>query len=448
MDMEFNNQLVQTQKTVITQKLIEYLEILQMPGLDLTQHIEEMLKENPLLECDDSENYLEGLLENKKERNNERFERLNPEDSPDGDDFLSYAKTTVNLRDFLKLQLLELKIHPLHKKIAGFLIENIDADGYLREDTNDLARVLKVSPRLVKYCIKILQNLEPAGICARDLKECLLLQLKRKKLLNGNVIRIMVHYFDMLANRSFSRISRETGIEREEVEQVYHRIKSLDPKPGCAFRQNEWDQYILPDLILREVDSKYIVLFNDESIPSIRINNDYVNLLKNSGPDRELKDYVKKNLSGAVMLVKAIEQRKKTILDIADYIVAFQEDFFRKGFEHLKPLTMKMAADRLGIHASTVSRAINGKYMQTPRGIHPLKFFFSSTLEAECESKMSAVSVKDMIKRIVSEEDKKNPLSDEQIKGKLESRGIKVARRTIAKYREELSILPAAMRKS
>lgn len=447
MDMELNNQLVQIQTTVITQKLIEYFEILQMPCLELAQHIQEMSKGNPLIEYDASENYLEGLLEIKKKNCGERFESISLEDHPDGDEFLSYARTGITLRDYLKLQLLELKIRPLHKKITEFLIENIDTDGYLREEINELACMLKVSAKLVKRCLKILQDMEPAGVCARDLKECLLLQLKRKKLLSRNVICIIVHYFDMLANRSFSRISRETGIEKEQVEYIYYLVKSLNPKPGAAFQKNEWDQYIIPDIILREDNGKYILLFNDESIPSVRINNYYVDLLKNSESNRELKKYIKKNLSAAVTLVKSIEQRKKTILDIAGYIAAFQEDFFKKGFEYLKPFTMKMAADRLGINVSTVSRAVNGKFIQTPRGIYQLKFFFSSELKTESENKMSAVSVKDIIRRIVLEEDKRNPLSDEQIKEKLESMGIKAARRTIAKYREELSILPSAMRK-
>ena len=449
MNFEIVSQLAQTQKTVISQKMIEHLEILQMPGFDLSQHIAEMLNTNPLLECDapviNSET--EELPDYLKEWPSEKSGSDNGEEPGGREKFLSFSKTALTLREYLRLQLLELKLLPGHRKIVEYLIENLDYDGYLRERADELAGLLRQPEKNVVQGIKILQAMEPAGVGAYDLKECLLLQLKRRKLLNTNIANVIENYFNLLAGRSFSKIARETGITREEAEQIHSLIKSLDPKPGSGFQKNEWEQYIVPDLILKELDGKYFIEYNEESIPSVRINNYYVKLLENSQSDREVRDYIKKNLSGAIWLVKVIEQRKKTILDIAHNILDIQEDFFRKGHGYLKPLTMKMIADRLGIHTSTVSRAINGKFLQTPRGVFSLKFFFSSTIEAEQESNASAVSVKDMIRQIVLEEDKRKPLSDEQIKVRLECKGIKVARRTIAKYREELSLLPAAMRK-
>lgn len=449
MDIEFNSQLIQSQKTVITQNQIEHLEILQMPSIDLSHYIDEILNTNPLLECDAPEydQDPEGLSERKQEEYFCRFDRINLQSSQNCDDFISYAKTPVTLREYLKLQLLEQKIQQRYKKIVEYLIENLDVDGYLREDICDLSNVLHVPERHVKFSLKILQSFEPTGVGARNVKECLLLQLRRKKALNGSIANIIVHYFDLLASKSFVKISKETGIERNQVERIYTLIKSLNPRPGCTFQKNEWEQYIVPDLILIQIDGKYILQFNDESIPSIRINNYYLSLMRSSESNPEVKNYIKKNLSGAEWLVKAIEHRKSTILSVADYIVAFQKDFFERGSEYVKPLTMKMVAESLGIHISTVSRTVNDKYIQTPKGIYALRYFFSSTVETEFENKMSSVSVKNMIRRIVLEEDKKEPLSDEQIRGRLECMGVKVARRTVAKYREELSVLSAALRK-
>lgn len=449
MDIGFDSHLAQVQKTAITQKLIEHLEILQMTSLDLSQHIDEMLSTNPLLECDipEHDKNREELPGKNRDENTCKFANTIPQVSQYGDDFLSYAKLAVTLKDYLKYQLLELCVHIKYKKITDYLIENLDSDGYLRENIYELSDILQISESSIEYSLKILQSLEPAGVGARDIKECLFLQLKRKKLLDCRIENIISHCLDLLASRNFLKISRETGIERKEVEQIYNLIKTLNPKPGCTFKKNEWEQCIVPDLILSQEDGIYILQFNNASIPSLRVNNYYVDLMRSSESSREVRDYIKRNLSNAEWLVKAIEQRETTLLNVANCIVACQKNFFEKGSEYLEPLTMKMVADSLEIHISTVSRTVSGKYIQTPKGVFPLKFFFSSTVEAESENKKSAVSVKNMIRRIILEEDKSRPLSDEQIKGRLELESVKVARRTIAKYREELSILPAAIRK-
>lgn len=450
MDIELNSQLAQVQKTVITQKLIEQLEILQMPSFDLSQHIEEMVNANPLLECYTPENDsdFEKMLEGCRNFHSERKESEDQSEVHDSDEFLAYAKADMTLREYLQHQLLELKLHPKNRMITQYLIESLDSDGYLKEDRGELAKTLGVPAEGIERCIKILQALEPSGVGARDLKECLLLQLKRKKLLNNNIVVIISNYFDLLASKSFLKISKETGISKVEVEGVYSIIKTLNPKPGCNFENREMEQYVVPDLFLTEVNGRYIAEFNNESTPAVRINNYYVNLMKNPESSQTVRDYIKKNLTGALALIKVLEQRKKTILDITNYIVNLQADYFKNGAEDLKPLTMQTIADSLGIHVSTVSRAVNGKYIETSRGVYELRHFFSSKLETECENSTSAASVKNMIKKIVLEEDKIKPFSDEQIKSKLESMGIKAARRTIAKYRDELSILPASMRKS
>jgi len=447
MNIELDNHLVQSQKIIITQKLVENLEILQMPSLELEKYISESVTDNPLLECDTSEILLESLLDSKGEHNSEKG-LPSSEDYTDTDDFLACTKTTGTLKDYLLLQLLELKVNTRQRKIAYFLIENVDQDGYLREDSKELARVLKCPFRLVDNCLRILQTFEPAGVFARSLKECLLLQLRRMSVLDENVLHILDHHFDDLASKSFAKIARASDMEIEEVENIYSLIKSLNPKPGEAFLKSEWSPYVIPDLYLSRIDGKYICLFNDTSIPSLRINGNYLKSLEAQNPDRELRDYLKARLSRAKALLKAIDNRKRTLLDIAGYIAALQEDFFEKGPEYLKPVTMQMAADMLGVSVSTISRAVSGKYVQTPRGLFELKFFFSNTLEVKNDEKMSSSGVKDMIRRIIQSEDKRCPLSDQQLKSRLDDMGVNIARRTIAKYREGLSILPAAMRKA
>lgn len=449
MDIELNSQLAQVQKNVITQKLIEQLEILQMPGFELSQHIEEVMNTNPLLECytPEYDADLERLSEKDRNLHSERKDGTVWQEAQAGDEFLSFVGAEVTLTEYLKHQLLELKLHPKNRLVTQYLIECLDSDGYLKEDKDEVAKVLRVSAERVDRGIKILQALEPAGVGARDLKECLLLQLKRKKLLNGDIINIVTNHFDLLASKSFLKISRETGISKEEAEHIHSAIKSLNPKPGCNFLNRELEQYILPDLFLTEVNGKYLAEFNNESIPAVRISNYYVNLLNNPEASPAVRDYIKKHLSGAQALINVLEQRKKTILNIANYIIDLQQDFFRNGTDGLKPLNMQTIADSLGIHVSTVSRAVNGKYIETPKGVFELKYFFTSRIETECENSASAASVKSIIKKVIQEEDKRKPLSDEQIKTKLESLGIKAARRTIAKYRDELSILPASMRK-
>lgn len=444
-----NNSLVQIQKTIITQKLIEHLEILQMPSFDLVQHIDEIMKANPLLEYDTQEptSELDELLANNTQEYQVRSERVRTKEAANADEFLAYVKTSLSLEEYLRLQLSELKISLKMKKLTEFLIGNLDGNGYLREDIRELAGILGLDIKYIKPALKVLQSLEPAGVGARDLRECLLLQLKRKQQLDFTNATIILNHFDLLANRSFLKISKETGIAREQVEQTYALIKSLNPRPGSEFHRDAPGQFVVPDLILEEVNGKFILNFNDETIPQVRINNYYVSLLKNGESSRELKEYIKKNLNGAVSLVKVIEQRKKTILDIAYSIVDFQEDFFKLGPEHFKPLTMQTVADSLKMHVSTVSRAVNGKYMQTSKGIYPLKFFFSSNIESDMENKTSGMGVKNMIRRIILDEDGSEPLSDEKLRGRLEKEGIKISRRTVAKYREELSILPAALRK-
>jgi len=418
--------LVQTQRTTLAPKLVKFLKVLQISGVDLINYIDEELKENPMLEY------------NLMDTGSGAASR----DKSDGRDFLSYTSSAMTLRDYLRLQLSELKIDSYHRRIVDFMIENIDSNGYLTESVEQLSGILKAEEKDIKKCLKVIQSMEPAGVGARNLKECLLLQLRRRNALSSETRTVLLENFELLAKKDFAEIFRRTGIKPERVKEIYKLVKQLNPKPGTSFKGNEPVGYIVPDLVVVEIEGAYYVQYNNEAIPSIKINDYYRNLLKDPESSEEIKDFVRKGYLRAASLVKAIEQRKATLLRIAEYIVNYQEDFLRKGAGYMHPLNMKTVGKSLGISESTVSRAVSGKYIQTPSGLYELKYFFSTDLKGT-----SSVSIKDAISRIVQEEDKQKPLSDKQIQDMLEAAGIKVARRTVAKYRQELCILPSSMRK-
>jgi RNA polymerase sigma-54 factor len=299
----------------------------------------------------------------------------------------------------------------------------------------------------VEEVLGIIQSLDPAGVGARDLRECLILQLRELGAEETLVYRLVDEAFEDLKGHRWTDIAKRYGIEPRQVQDAADALAKLDPKPGLRFLPSD-DEYVVPDLVLEKIDGEYRVFLNDQGMPRLRISKVYQDL----AGDRkqftgETREFITEKLNSASWLIQAIEQRRQTMLKVMRFIVDRQRDFFEKGIEHLHPLTLREVADVVSMHESTVSRVTNQKYVQTPRGVFPLKFFFSSSLETTSGEDASARSVRAQIEKLVGEEDLENPLTDAQIVSALGERGVRIARRTVAKYRDQLGILPARMRK-
>lgn len=435
------NDLTQNQQIGLTPKMIEELKVLQMSNTDLLQYINEQLIENPLLEMEDDDSDILDSIEDTSENDDNEIDK-----SLEKLEFTEYTSRPVTLREYLSSQIGELKIPLSYRRTALYLIENIDEEGYLPLDIKNIVLKLNFSAKMVKGALKSIQGLEPAGVGARNLKECILIQLYRKGILTESIKDIVVNYLQLLADRKYNEISKKTGLSTEQVAEAHGMIKKLNPKPGQVFKVNYGNQYINPELVVKELDGKYTVIFMNDSFSNLRVCEYYKKIVNSNNSSKEVSKFVRAKLSKALEIINSIEQRKRTILSVSGYIIEYQMEFLRKGHMFLKPLTMKMVADMVGIHESTVSRTVNEKYIETPRGTFELKFFFSSKVDSNSCTSIAANAVKSIIKGIVQNEDKKKPLSDEQIKKLLEVDGVRVARRTIAKYREELHILPSNLR--
>jgi len=295
--------------------------------------------------------------------------------------------------------------------------------------------------------LRILQGLDPAGICARDLRESLLLQLRELGLTDSFVYRLVDEAFDDLKGHRWTEIAKRYSVDPREVQDAADELARLDPKPGLRFLPSD-DEYVVPDLVVEKIDGEYRVFLNDQGMPRLRISKVYQDLAGDKKQfTGETREFITEKLNGATWLIQAIEQRRQTMLKVMRFIVDRQREFFEKGIEYLRPLTLREVADVVSMHESTVSRVTNQKYVQTPRGVFPLKFFFSSSLETSSGEDASARSVRAQIEKLVGDESPTNPLTDAQIVNALRDRGVRIARRTVAKYRDQLGILPARMRK-
>jgi len=442
--------LEQSQKLIMTPELRQAIQLLQYNSLELQEYILREIEENPLLEYEDT-------IEEPQEISD--FDQIDWKEYIENYDDISYKQeinkdentitfenfftSSQTLKEYLLEQLSMVSVGQREYKIAEYIIQNIDSNGYLTESTQEIAQAMGVSESEVEIMLGIVQTFEPTGVGARNLKECLLLQLKDRKDLI--LINIVENYLEDIALNKLSKIASELNIDVEEVQRYADEIKSLEPKPGRSFAgSSEEIKYIIPDAKLEKVDGEYVVLINEVTIPKLNINNFYRELIKNS--DETTSQFLQEKLNSAVWIIKSIEQRKQTLTKVIESIVKFQTDFFEKGEGYLKPLTLKDVAEDIKMHESTVSRATNGKYIQTSKGIYELKYFFSQAIKAN-EGLISSDTVKNTIREIIDSEDPKKPMSDQEISDKLEKMGISLSRRTVAKYREELKIPSSKLRK-
>jgi RNA polymerase sigma-54 factor len=354
------------------------------------------------------------------------------------------AGTSLQENLLEQVRLSDLK--PEQRPIAELIIGNIDDYGYLKSSIEDLAFSTNIPAEQIAATLRVIQTFHPAGVGARDLRECLMLQLEREGLQKTLEYRIITEQMEALGKRRVPEMARALGQNAEEIQKAIARIAALEPRPGRAYLPDN-DQFILPEVFVSKVDDEYTVSTNNEQIPHLRISNTYKDLMAKADSSTEVREYIREKIRAGKFLIKSLQQRQQTILNIAKEIVKRQRDFFDKGVAFLKPLTMVQIAEVVGVHETTVSRAVSGKYMQTPRGMFEMKYFFTSGIQTATGEGMSNTSVKDMIAEIFGKEESTKPLSDQEVVRMLAEKGINIARRTVAKYRSELNILPSNLRK-
>lgn len=457
MNIKVDLNLKQTQKLVMTTEMKQAIEILQLTSMELNNLIDKELLENPMLEFNDSPMESMEVVKDeaaKKEESKDQIEwddyfqnmqstefRNTPSSSYDPDDEFnfekfSYYETTLNEYLLLQFHVLSEDLTETENLIGEYLIDCIDDNGYLLIDMDYICDILGVTQDVVEKLIGIIQQFDPAGVGARDIKECLLIQLRQEGYDDEVYENLVNNYLTDLAENQFKRVSQETGISTSELAAFKELIKTLEPKPGRQFTNFDGVKYIIPDGSIEWIDNELVV----------QINSFYQGMLKTRNENEDTKKYIEKKLDSAAFLIKSIEQRRDTIRKVIEAIAHYQENFFREGVEDLKPLTLKAIADMIEVHESTVSRAIRGKYVQTPKGTFSLKFFFKRGFSQGADD-VSSEAIKQKIQAFVDAEDKRKPLSDQKIVEMLKEQGVDVARRTIAKYREALNILPSSKRK-
>jgi RNA polymerase sigma-54 factor len=360
--------------------------------------------------------------------------------------FLDSQVRQESLQEHLINQLRTAEASEQDRKLGELIIGSIDDRGYLTSSLEDLSASTGVSAEDLGKALHLIQEFHPVGVAARDLRECLLIQLDRLGKSEEIESVVVANHLEDLGKKRFPEISRTLGITVEQVQQIANFISTLDPKPGSRFSA-EPDNYVQPDVLVQKVDGEWVIILNDEQIPHLRISNTYKELMAQSSNKDDVKNYIRDKIRSGKFLIKSIHQRQQTIRNVAKVIVDRQMEFLEKGVAHLKPLTMGQVADVVGVHETTVSRAIANKYMQTPQGVFEMKYFFTPGFQTASGQSISNTSVKDAIKEVFEKEDQTKPLSDQEIVAILGAKGITIARRTVAKYRNEMNILPSNLRR-
>jgi RNA polymerase sigma-54 factor len=483
------------QEMKINPRLYQAMDLLYMPLLDLQQHLKQELLNNPFLDLVESD--VEESVEQTKEEDSKKeddeidWEEIllngfetggRREEYEEREYYEPVSVDTKDLGDHLQEQLTLQRLSERELLLGEEIIGNISDEGYLTCGIDEIVTALndfvrhsgewnEIRPYAqdeAERMLRMIQAFDPAGIAARDLRECILLQLRdsvvqglvretgqgeppldeiRRRLEGSLAFRIVDHYFEQLINHRWSEISKELSITPRDVQNAADEVAKLDPKPGLKYASGG-DNYIIPDLIVEKIEGEYLVFLNDTSLPRLKLSRTYRDIAKDKKKFvGENKEFISNKLNSANWMIQAIEQRRQTMLKVMNFIVDRQRDFFDKGVQYLKPLTLREVAEVIDMHESTVSRVTNEKFVQTPRGVFPLKFFFSSGLSTTSGEDVSARGIKAQIEKLVGEEDPAHPLTDQAIVNILKEDGIQIARRTVAKYRDQLGILSARMRK-
>ena len=450
---------------VLAPQLQQSLQILQAPTLELRNIVQQELQTNPVLEEEAGAYELEQPSGDDSEFQ-EEFERLarldeewrdymaqnvsyasrNQEDEERRQFFFDSLATQETLQQHLLEQLNTAEVTPAQRNAAELIIGSIDDLGFLPISLQDISATSQIPVADLEPMLELIQTFHPVGVGAHDLRECLLIQLRRLGKEDSLEYRIVDGYLEDLGRKKFPEIARRLGVTVDEVQRAANFISTLDPRPGQIFAPDP-NNYVLPDVTVEKVGDDYTVTLNGDQIPHLRISKTYKDLMSQGRNAMEVRDYIRDKIRSGKFLIKSIHQRQQTILNIATEIVKRQREFLDHGTAFLKPMTMVQIAEVVGVHETTVSRAISGKYMATPQGVFEMKYFFTPGYETADGVALSNTSVKEAIADLVRHEEARNPLSDKEIVEILSERGIPIARRTVAKYRAELNILPSNLRK-
>jgi len=463
------------QKLILTPSLQQAIKLLPMSTLELADLLNQEMVENPLLEEVPTEELQPAEQQQQQEK---AADQPTPEKGDTWDDadyeyfFGDYLddgyrsrqpsevkelppientlSTAASLSDHLLWQLSLQTDDEQLKEIGGAIIGNLDDDGYLVASVEEIAAMGEWPVADVERALQHVQTFDPIGVAARDLQECLWLQIRHLGLEGTPTEKIVTEHLRLLQNHQVPEIARKLGMTIEDLKEHVEIIRNLDPKPGSRYNPSQ-SQYVIPDVYVIKVEDQYVAALNEEGLPQLRISPVYRRLLDKAGAGQEQNDetraYVKDKFRSALWLIKSVDQRQKTIHKVATSIINFQREFLDHGIEYLRPLVLRDVANDIGMHESTVSRVVNNKYMHTPQGVFELKYFFHSGISSSYGESVSSVTIKQRIRKIIENEDPRKPLSDSKIVSILQKEGLMLARRTIAKYREELKIPTSNQRK-
>jgi RNA polymerase sigma-54 factor len=458
------------QKLILTPSLQQAIKLLPMSTLELSELLNQEMVENPMLEEVPTEELQPAEQPAEKPETPAKTDKGDAWEDADYEYFFGdylddgYRPRTPqevkelppientlssagSLADHLRWQLSIQTDDDATRQIGDAIIGNLDDDGYLVASVEEIGQMGDWPVAAVERALQHVQTFDPIGVAARDLQECLTLQLRHLGLAGTITERIVTEHLKLLQNHQVPEIARRLGVTIDELKEHIEIIRNLDPKPGSRYNPNQ-SQYVIPDVYVSKVEDQYVAHLNEEGLPQLRISPVYRRLLDKGGENTdETRAYVKDKFRSALWLIKSVDQRQKTIHKVATSIINFQREFLDHGIEHLRPLVLRDVANDIGMHESTVSRVVNNKYMHTPQGVFEMKFFFHSGISSSYGDSVSSVTIKQRIRKIIENEDPRKPLSDSKIVSILQKEGLMLARRTIAKYREELKIPTSNQRK-
>ncbi len=468
-----------SQRLVMTPSLQQAIKLLQMSRLELQEVLTQEVVENPVLEEQDELAEPEAAADPERqtedappsdasapaEKERDSFEEIdfnsyfedyldsayNPrqyQEEPEEFSLENVLTRPEGLPEHLSWQLSMSEATPAVREIAAYLAGNVDEDGYLQVSREEIRAAHYDNEVDVEAALALLRSLDPPGVGAFDLPDCLLLQLKSLGIENPLIETIIREHWPAFMNRQFAPLAKTLGVGLSEIQAAFEIIKNLEPKPGRKYSSDR-TIYVEPDVFVRKISDEYVIQLSEDGLPKLRISAAYRKLLRsgNGAIGAEAANYLKDKMRSAIWLIKSLDQRQRTIYKVADSIVRHQRAFLDHGIEHLRPLVLRDVANDIGMHESTVSRVVSNKYIHTPRGLFPMKYFFHSGIDSSTGDDVSSLSIKNKISRIVQDEDGRHPHSDARIMQKLRAEGIQIARRTVAKYREELRIPSSSQRK-
>ncbi|MFP4040662.1 MAG: RNA polymerase factor sigma-54 [Desulfosudaceae bacterium] len=474
MSLDLKQSLKLSQQLVMTPQLQMAIKLLQLNRLELVDRIQQELSENPALEEiteTDSEEDQRGAEETVAETSPEKEVAIEDKitdqiewenylneynsyggvhfesESRESPQYESFVAPKKSLKDHLLWQFLMTMPQEEDERIASLIIGNIDDDGYLKANEAEIASAAEESPERVAEVLAVLKTFDPPGVCAGDLRECLLIQLDHLGI-HDDIVRIIINkYLKELENRNYKAIAKDLKISLADTITAINVIQGLEPRPGREFQLEE-TRYIIPDIYVYKYEDEFIISLNDDDLPRLNINSYYKKTAgDNARVARQTREYLQEKIRSASWLIKSIQQRRKTIYNVMNSILKFQYDFFEKGVDYLKPMILRDVAEDIGMHESTISRVTTNKYVHTPQGLFELKYFFNSSINRVNGDSMASASVQAAIKQIIKKEDPTRPFSDDKIARMLKDANIDIARRTVTKYREAMGILSSTKRK-